>query len=255
MLLTIDIGNSNICIVLYDAQKQRLFDARYETLKTDLETSYTQWIDTQLIPLVQRFHTKRYILSSVVPAVTPTVLRLLDARLKLPGHNVSLASVPHFNVKLTQPQDIGADFIGTSYGVYAAHRLPAIVADLGSATKLSALNVNETFEGGVILPGIRISRDALSSFIPHLPTIDIEVPASVIGRDTISAMESGLMYGHIEAVRGIASRMASELGEGTVKILTGGFAAVVYPYLPEFIYEPHLLNDGLYEIDRQLHLK
>ena len=127
------------------------------------------------------------------------------------------------------------------------------MADLGSATKLSALNVDETFEGGVIIPGIRISRDALSSFIPHLPAIDIAVPKHVIGRDTISAMESGLMYGHIEAVRGLAARMAEELGEGTVKVLTGGFAAVVYPFLPEFIYEPHLLNDGLFAIDQQLH--
>lgn len=253
MLLTIDIGNSNICIVLYDSQKHRLYDARYETIKTDLEVAYTQWITTTVLPLVKNYRVQRFILSSVVPSVTQTVLALLTLHLELPGHNVSLASVPRFTVNLTQPRDIGADFIGTSFGVFAAHRLPAIVADLGSATKLSALNVNETFEGGVIIPGIRISRDALSSFIPHLPTIDIEVPASVIGRDTISAMESGLMYGHIEAVRGLASRMADELGQGTIKILTGGFAAVVHPYLPEFIYEPHLLNDGLYEIDRQLH--
>ena len=253
MLLTIDIGNSNICIVIYDETKHHLFDARYETIKHDPHTAYAEWIDREMVPLVHRFHVKRFVLSSVVPAVTSTVMDLLMARLGLPGHNVTLDSVPHFTVKLTQPHDIGADFIGTSYGVYAKHTLPAIVADLGSATKLSALNVNETFEGGVIIPGIRISRDALSSFIPHLPTIEIEVPKHVIGRDTISAMESGLMYGHIEAVRGLASRMASELGEGSVKILTGGFAAVVYPFLPEFIYEPHLLNDGLYEIDRQLH--
>jgi type III pantothenate kinase len=255
MLLTIDIGNSNICIVIYDDHKQRLFDVRYETIKQDPQAAYTHWIDEHVISLCERYHVKRFILSSVVPAVTAVVMRLLSQRLGLPGHLVSLDSVPGFTVKLTQPHDIGADFIGTSYGVFAKYPLPAIVADLGSATKLSALNVQETFEGGVIIPGIRISRDALSSFIPHLPTIEIEVPQQVIGRDTIGAMESGLMYGHIEAVRGLASRMAAELGEGTVKILTGGFAAVVYPYLPEFIYEPHLLNDGLYEVDRQLHAK
>lgn len=253
MLLTIDIGNSNICIVIYHHTKEILFDARYETIKQNPETAYATWIDTHLVPLIDRYQLKRFILSSVVPAVTSTVMDLLSSRLGLPGHNITLDSVPNFKVKLTQPRDIGADFIGTSYGVYAKHALPAIVADLGSATKLSALNVDETFEGGVIIPGIRISRDALSSFIPHLPAIDIEVPKHVIGRDTISAMESGLMYGHIEAVRGLASRMAQELGEGTVKVLTGGFAAVVYPFLPEFIYEPHLLNDGLFAIDQQLH--
>lgn len=253
MLLTIDIGNSNIVVVVYDAQKNRLFDRRYETVKENVEAYYTQWIVQELWPLKQAHHLERFIISSVVPKVTPDFLRLLPKLLEIEGVNLGLDLVPEFMVKLSQPKDIGADFIATSYGAFCKYKMPCVIADLGSATKLSALSKNHVFEGGVIIPGIKISRDALSTFIPHLPTIAIEVPKTVIGKDTIHAMESGLMYGHIESVRGIAERMAYELGHPTVKILTGGFSNVVYPYLPDFVFEPFLLNDGLFEIDRLTH--
>lgn len=250
MLLTIDIGNSNIVVVVYDDQKNRLFDGRYETVKENIEAYYTQWIVQELWPLKQRLGIDRFIISSVVPLVAPDFLSLLPKLLEIKGVNCTLDLVKNFQVKLQQPSDIGADFIATSYGAFCKYKMPCVIADLGSATKLSALSKESVFEGGVIIPGIKISRDALSRFIPHLPTIAIEVPNTVIGKDTIHAMESGLMYGHIDAVKGIAERMAIELGHPTTKILTGGFSNVVHQYLPEFEFEPFLLNDGLYEIDR-----
>jgi type III pantothenate kinase len=253
MLLTIDIGNSNIVVVCYDDHKERRFDARYETVKENVRDYYTQWIIKELLPLKGSLDIDRFILSSVVPRVTQDFYDLLKAILKIEGSNCTLDLVKDFEVKLTQPSDIGADFIATSYGAMAKYALPCVIADLGSATKLSAISKEFVFEGGVILPGIKISRDALGSFIPHLPTIAIEVPKSVIGKDTIHAMESGLMYGHIDSVIGIAERMAKELKHKTTKILTGGFSNVVYPFLPEFKFEPFLLNEGLYEIDRRTH--
>lgn len=253
MLLTIDIGNSNIVVVVYDDQKNRRFDGRYETVKENVEAYYTQWIVQELWPLKKSLAIDRFIISSVVPRVTPDFLKLLPRLLEIDGVNLNLDLVKGFEVKLQTPSDIGADFIATSYGAFAKYEMPCVIADLGSATKLSALSKESVFEGGVIIPGIKISRDALSSFIPHLPSIAIEVPKTVIGKDTIHAMESGLMYGHIDSVSGIAERMAKELGHPTTKILTGGFSNVVYPYLPDFKFEPFLLNDGLYEIDRRTH--
>ncbi len=250
MLLTIDIGNSNIVVVVYDDQKNRLFDGRYETVKENIEAYYTQWIVKELWPLKQRFGIDRFIISSVVPLVAPDFLSLLPKLLEIKGVNLTLDLVKDFKVKLQHPSDIGADFIATSFGAFAKYKMPCVIADLGSATKLTALSKKSVFEGGVIIPGIKISRDALSSFIPHLPSIAIEVPSTVIGKDTIHAMESGLMYGHIDSVKGIAERMAVELGHPTTKILTGGFSNVVHHHLPEFEFEPFLLNDGLYEIDR-----
>ena len=253
MLLTIDIGNSNIVVVVYDQNKNRLFDKRYETIKENVEAFYTQWIVQELWPLKQSVGIDRFIISSVVPKVTPDFLRLLPRLLEIDGVNLSLDLVPEFKVKLKQPNEIGADFIATSYGAFAKHKMPCVIADLGSATKLTALSQEYVFEGGVIIPGIKISRDALSSFIPHLPSIMIEVPKTVIGKDTIHAMESGLMYGHIDSVIGIAERMAKEMGQPAIKIVTGGFSNVVHPYMTDFVFEPFLLNDGLYEIDHRSH--
>ena len=253
MLLTIDIGNSNIVVVCYDDQKQKYYDGRYETVKENVENYYRQWITKELLPLKNKLKIDRFVLSSVVPKITDVFLGLLNTILEIKGVNCTLDLVKGFEVKLTQPSDIGADFIATSFGALAKYDCPFVIADLGSATKLSALSKDFVFEGGVILPGIKISRDALSAFIPHLPQIAIEVPSTVIGKDTIHAMESGLMYGHIDSVIGIAERMAQELNDPTTKILTGGFANVVYPYLPEFKFEPFLLNDGLFEIDHRLH--
>jgi len=251
MLLTIDIGNSNIVVVCYNDQKERQFEGRYETVKTNEIDYYTQWITKELYPLKTSLSIDRFIVSSVVPRITENFLRLLSDILKIEGKNCTLDLVEQFEVKLSRPSDIGADFIATSYGALARFKMPCVIADLGSATKLSALSKDFVFEGGVILPGIKISRDALTSFIPHLPSIAIEVPATVIGKDTIHAMESGLMYGHIDAVKGIAERMAQELGHKTTKILTGGFSNVVYGYLKEFEFVPFLLNEGLFEIDRR----
>ncbi|KAF0226962.1 MAG: type III pantothenate kinase [Erysipelotrichaceae bacterium] len=251
MLLTIDIGNSNIVVVCYDKHQTRTFDQRYETIKEDVLTYYTQWITLELCSIKEELKIERFILSSVVPRVTETFFKLLEELLEIKGQNCSLNTVKNFEVKLTEPSDIGADFIATSYGALAKYDLPCVIADLGSATKLSAISKDFVFEGGVILPGIKISRDALTSFIPHLPQIAIEVPKTVIGKDTIHAMESGLMYGHIDSVIGIAERMAKELGHNCTKIVTGGFSNVVYPYLQEFKFEPFLLNDGLFEIDRR----
>ncbi len=253
MLLTIDIGNSNIVVVCYNDQKERHFEARYETVKVDEAVYYSKWIAQELLPLKSSLSIDRFILSSVVPKITETFLSLLKEILKIDGQNCSLELVKHFEVKLSQPSDIGADFIATSYGAFARFKMPCVIADLGSATKLSALSKEFVFEGGVILPGIKISRDALNTFIPHLPTIAIKVPVSVIGKDTIHAMESGLMYGHIDAVKGIAERMAKELGHKTTKILTGGFSNLVHTYLEEFEFVPFLLNEGLFEIDRRTH--
>ena len=107
--------------------------------------------------------------------------------------------------------------------------MPCVIGRSGLCHQTDSVEQKSVFEGGVIIPGIKISRDALSSFIPHLPSIAIEVPSTVIGKDTIHAMESGLMYGHIDSVKGIAERMAVELGHPTTKILTGGFSNVVPP--------------------------
>jgi type III pantothenate kinase len=130
----------------------------------------------------------------------------------------------------------------------AKYHTPIIVADLGSATKLSAINAKGEFAGGIIMPGLRIAQDALNRFIPHLPQIPLVIPKSVLGIDTITAMQAGLMFSTIDSIIGIACRIENEFDQECTKILTGGLSILIKDDTNSFVYEPFLLNEGLFEI-------
>jgi len=247
MLLTIDIGNSNIVPVLYADDKTRFYSDRFETVKNNM-VFYTNWIIKDLVPLKNKYPFDTVIVSSVVPSVTAHINTLLQEILKVEVISCSSDLVKDFNIKLDNPNEIGADFIATSFGAMAKYKLPIVIADLGSATKLSALNAEGEFEGGIIIPGIKVSQDALNHFIPHLPSIPLDIPSKAIGKSTTLAMQSGLLYGHIDAITGLSLRLEKELKGKVTRIVTGGFSYLLHQYMPKFEFEPFLLNDGLFEI-------
>jgi len=248
MLLTIDVGNSNIVVAVYDNQKQRVFQQRFVTVKEKVSEFYRNWVRNDLLPLNQKIELTAYCIGSVVPAITADIIEIIETELKIKGMNVNTKTVPEFVVKLIDPTELGADFIATSIGAMAKYPLPIILADLGSATKISVLDSNGEFKGGIISPGIGISSEALTRFIPQLPAIKIEVPTRVIGNDTITSMQSGLLYGAIAMVEGLATKIESELGMQATKVVTGGYAAELYQAMKDFIYDDFILNEGLYEI-------
>lgn len=248
MLLTIDIGNSNIVCVVYSNNKENLYNERYETIKEDIVSAYEEFVINQIVPLKEKFNLKAFIVSSVVPSVDNVFFDTVEKHLNIKGYKCTTDTVPEFKILLTNPKELGADFIATSYGAMKKYDLPIIVADLGSATKLSALNVSGEFAGGIIMPGLRISQDALNRFIPHLPTIPLVIPKSVLGIDTITAMQAGLMFSTIDSITGIAHRIESEFNQTCTKILTGGLSILIKDDTKSFVYEPFLLNEGLFEI-------
>lgn len=248
MLLTIDIGNSNIVCVVYSSEKERLYDARYETLKENIKSAYKEFVEKQILPLKDKYNLEAFIVSSVVPSVDQVFFETVETCLEIKGYKCTTDTVSEFEILLNNPKELGADFIATSYGAMCKYNTPIIVADLGSATKLSAINSEGQFAGGIIMPGLRISQDALNRFIPHLPTIPLEIPKSVLGIDTITAMQAGLMFSTIDSISGIANRIEDEFNEKCTKILTGGLSILIKDSIESFIYEPFLLNDGLFEI-------
>jgi type III pantothenate kinase len=248
MLLTIDIGNSNIVCVVYSKEKERLYDARYETIKEEIESAYPDFVIKQILPLKDRFNLEAFIVSSVVPSVDKVFFETLETYLNIKGLKCNVDVVPEFKILLNNPKELGADFIATSYGAMAKYNTPIIVADLGSATKLSAINAKGEFAGGIIMPGLRIAQDALNRFIPHLPLIPLVIPKSVLGIDTITAMQAGLMFSTIDSIIGIANRIENEFNQECTKILTGGLSILIKDDTNSFVYEPFLLNEGLFEI-------
>lgn len=248
MLLTIDVGNSNLVAVVYDDHRHLVFDERIVTQKQNVATYYEDWLIRLLSKVNHLAAIEGVIFSSVVPSITRDIVDIIKSKTHLDPMIVSADLLSEFVVHLDQRNQLGADFIATSFGAMADYPLPAIVADLGSATKISVLNAKGEFEGGVIVPGVGISVEALVGFIKHLPEIELKVPDKVIGKNTILAMQSGLLYGVISSVEGLADRIETELGQPITRLLTGGYSKIVQAHMPTFIYDEFLLNNGLYEI-------
>lgn len=251
MLLTLDIGNTNVVVVVYDKDKKLCFSQRFVTVKKDALIFYAQWLQENILPRSKELDINAYCLSCVVPSITHAVELSIKQNLHIEGLTVSVKTVPEFIIHLVEPEELGADFIATSFGAMAKYPLPIILADLGSATKISVLNAKGEFEGGIISPGVGISIDALNRFIPHLPAIKMEVPKHIIGKDTISSMQSGWLYGTITSVEGMADRIEHELGVTATRVLTGGYSISLHHAFSGFVYDEYLLNEGLFEIYRK----
>lgn len=248
MILTIDIGNSNIVFAAYDSMKQRVYDARYETLKLGTVDQFKVYLEPLVNPILQVGSIEDFILSCVVPAITDQVLSALRDLLKVPGMNCTVDSAPDLEILLRNPREIGADLIATTIGAKQRFKQPVIIVDMGSATKITVVNPKGQFAGGLLLPGLKVSQDAMNQFIPHLPVIPLKMPFELLGLDTVSAMQSGLMYSTIDAVIGISNRIEAELLSPCTRVLTGGLANAVLSGLPQFQFEPFLLNEGLLAI-------
>jgi type III pantothenate kinase len=133
------------------------------------------------------------------------------------------------------PSDVGADRIVNAiaaYQQYGAQHQPIIVCDFGTATTLDAVSAKGEYLGGAICPGVAISADALFQRAARLPRIDVRKPATVIGRTTVGAMESGLFFGYVGMVEGLVRRMTDELGGTAICVATGGLAVVMAPEIP-----------------------
>lgn len=249
MIVTIDIGNSNIVIVVYNHDGEVVYQLRRDTIKSDIRNVYIEYFNE-----VNQNITKQcqgVIIASVVPSITQEVLSISEEVFNVKAYNVKTTTVPEFIIHLDNPDELGADFIASAYGAISKNKIPAVIADMGSATKLSVIDENKQFLGGVIIPGIGISSEALVQFIPHLPEIKLQLPYSIIGHDTISSMQSGLLYGVIGSVEGIAQRIEKQLNKKLYKILTGGYANIVYEKMEDFIFEPNLVNDGLFYLYKE----
>lgn len=238
MLLTIDVGNSNTVFIVYE-DDQEIYSSRMITKKRDSVSYYEQALEDIT------FRIENVVLSSVVPGITQEVQKAVLNVLHLEAKVLSGSTIKNFKINLESPLEIGADFIATSIGASAKYQAPIIIADIGSATKLTLTSQDMVFDGGVILPGLGTSLKALTSFIPHLPEVPLVVPEHVVGTSTIGAIQSGVMYGLISQIEGISRRIESEYGTPCIKILTGGYGELIHSYLPDFIYEPSLLNEGL----------
>ena len=251
MILTVDIGNSNI--VLGGVQEETIaFEARLRTEATKTSDQYC--VDLKILLDVYKINPEDIegcIISSVVPQVLnsfQTAIKKLIGKTPLvvgPGIKTGL------DIRLENPGQTGADLVVADVAALREHKPPLIVIDMGTATTMSVLDQNGAHIGGCIIPGVRISLDALTDRTALLPGLQLDQPKRAIGRNTIDAMRSGIMIGTACMLDGMIERMEAELGSKTTVIATGGIAKFIVPLCKTpIIYDKDLLIKGLVALYR-----
>ncbi|MBR1735944.1 MAG: type III pantothenate kinase [Firmicutes bacterium] len=251
MILAIDIGNTNIVIGCIDKNKV-YFTARTATDRTKTEDQYGIQIKNILeLYSIERSEITGGIISSVVPpvsnAIKSAVAMVIGKQPLIVGPGVKNG----LNIVMDNPASVGSDLIVNAVAALAQHKPPMIIIDMGTATTLSVIDENKNYIGGCIIPGVKISIDALSSRTAQLPAISLESPKHAIGKNTVDCMRSGVLYGNAAMIDGMIERLSAEIGgEGNVTaIATGGLAKVVIPHCRhEIIIDDELLLKGLYII-------
>ncbi len=250
MILTADIGNSTTTLALFE-EGGRL--ALRSTTSTDPHTTGDQFA-IQLFSLFQLHRVEPGqitggIIASVVPPVTAAMAQAVERLTGRPPLIVGAGIRTGLDIRSDMHAQLGADIV--AYCVGAVHKFdkcptPVIVVDLGTAITFSVLRGN-VYEGCVIAPGVRVGLEALSRQAAELPHISLAPPASLLGRNTVDAMQSGVIYGNASLMDGMLSRLDENLGATATVIATGSFAADVVPYCRHAIQQdPDLLLNGLY---------
>lgn len=254
MLLTIDIGNSHIVSGIFEEQQLRGVgrSSTDKTMTADeygiLHTSFLANYDLQPNKI------SGCIISSVVPLITPTIESMVESFFHLHPLVVS-ASFPHgLTLRYNHPEEIGSDRLVNAAAAFEAYRCSVIIVDFGTATTFCVVTKHGEFLGGAIAPGLQSSADSLHLQTAKLPRVDLVQPKTVIGTNTVTSMQSGLIFGHAGLVDELVTKIQHEIEEKTVVIATGGLASVIAP-ISRTIQEikPNLTLEGLELLYRRLH--
>ena len=252
MILTVDIGNSNIVLGAVEGSEIR-FEARLRTDATKTSDEYC--IDLKMILEVYGVHSDD-IEGSIIASVVPQVLNSMQTAIKKLTGKSALVVGPGLktglNIAIENPAQTGADLVVGCVAALREHKAPMIIIDMGTATTMIVLDKNSAMIGGCIMPGVKISMDALTDRTALLPGLQLDQPKKAIGRNTIDCMRSGIMMGAACMIDGMIERMEAELGYETTVIATGGIAKFVLPMCKkEIIYDKDLLVKGLATLYRE----
>ena len=246
MILAIDIGNTNIVVGCIDDRKT-YFIERLSTNRTKTELEYAVDLKTVLdIYHIKKTDIEGCIISSVVPQITDIARLAAEKILKKEVMVLGPGVKTGLNIMMDNPGQLGADMVADAVAGLASYPVPFIVIDMGTATTVSVVNDKKQYIGGMILPGVGVSLDALTSRASQLSGISIDAPKHIIGKNTIECMKSGVLYSNAAALDGIVERIEEELGQRTTVIATGGLAKKIVSHCKrEIILDEDLLLKGL----------
>lgn len=227
MIFVFDIGNTNIVLGVYKGD-ELIHHWRIETNRYKTEDEYGMVIRSLFEHGNLTFSDiDGIIISSVVPPIMFSIERMCEKYFHLKPLVVGPGIKTGLNIKYENPREVGADRIVNAVAAIHEYGSPLIIVDFGTATTYCYVNEEKQYMGGAIAPGINISTEALYSRAAKLPRIEIARPDHIVGKNTVAAMQSGILYGYVGQVEGIVRRMKEQSKEKPMVIATGGLANLI----------------------------
>ncbi|MDN7243831.1 type III pantothenate kinase [Planococcus sp. N028] len=227
MILVLDIGNTNIVLGVFD-RGQLKHHWRLETLRHKTEDEYGMQIKAFLTDAdLAVADIDGIIMSSVVPPIMFSLEKMCQKYFYLKPLIVGPGIKTGLNIKYENPREVGADRIVNAVAAIQDYGSPLIIVDFGTATTYCYIDEKQQYMGGAIAPGIAISTEALYNRASKLPRIEIARPENVVGKNTVSAMQAGIVYGYVGQAEGIVSRMKAQSKGSPTVVATGGMASLI----------------------------
>ena len=213
MILAVDIGNTNIVVGLLEGTTI-LNSGRIATDRKKTNMDFIIQLKLMLsVFKVSENNIDGSILSSVVPELTNQLFQALKDLLDKKPFVVGPGLKTGLNIKIDNPQTLGADRVCDAVCIIEEYKVPAIIIDMGTATTISVIDKNKNHIGGMIIPGIKTSLDSLSNNASQLPYISLEKPKTLIGKNTIDCMKSGIIYGNVSLIDGLIDKVKEEMND------------------------------------------
>ncbi len=227
MLLTIDVGNTHIMLGIYRDQEIMVYwrlPTREDSTEDELGMVVKNLLHNSRLSLKD---INGIAISSVVPPLMYSLERMATKFFKIEPLVIGPGIKTGLNILTDNPREVGADRIVNAVAAYNLYGGPLIIVDFGTATTFCAVSDQGNYLGGVIAPGIGISLEALYDKAAKLPRVEIARPERVTGKNTIAAMQSGIIFGFVGQVDGIVRRMKKEFNKDPLVVATGGFASLI----------------------------
>ncbi|MDR9857647.1 type III pantothenate kinase [Paenibacillus sp. VCA1] len=228
MILVIDIGNTNIVLGIYKG-RELLHHFRLSTIRQSTSDEYGVWFHNLFhMSGIAVSDIEGVIMSSVVPPMVHTIDQMCRKYIHKHPLMVGPGIKTGLNLRNENPREVGADRIVNAVAAVELYKGSLVVVDFGTATTFDCVDQKGDYLGGAIVPGIGISTEALVERASKLPRIELEKPKKVIGRNTVHAMQAGIIYGYAGQVDGIVKRMKEEMRAPSLKVVaTGGLAELI----------------------------
>lgn len=227
MILALDIGNSNIKAALFEGLEQKT----YFRISCDRNKSSDEYGVTLLSMLRHAGYSPKdvtgIVFSSVVPTINFTIEHMCRNYFDIDPMSVQPGIKTGINIKYENPRELGSDRIANAVAAYEEYGAPTIFIDFGTATTFGVVGEGGVFLGGCICPGVKLASEALVTGTAKLPRFELTKPEHVIGRTTLTNLQSGMYYGYVGLVKNIVRKIKQELGQEATVVATGGMAVMI----------------------------